>query len=164
MNTRLALFTALAATAMSIAACTDATVNSNMNANANTMAPRSAATPAPTATPKYSEEQAREERARAKDKKETVGQSLEDAWTHAKVVAKLIGDTQTPERNINVDVVNGEVTLRGTVDTPEAKSEAERLAKETDGVTKVVNQLKVSPWANPVNGNKAANTNKGKTN
>jgi osmotically-inducible protein OsmY len=114
--------------------------NANANANANAM---SRATATATPTPRYTEEQAREERERAKANKETIGQSLEDAWVHAKIVAKLIGDPQTPERKINVDVVDGAVTLRGTVDTAEAKTEAERIAKDTDGVTKVTNQLKV---------------------
>lgn len=153
MSVRLFLLTAIAALTFSFAACNDAATNSNTNTNANANAntnmagARSAATPAPTATPKYTEEQAKEERARAKANKDTIGQSLDDAWIHTKIVAKLIGDAQTPERKINVDVVNGEVTLRGTVDTAEAKSEAERIAKETDGVKKVVNQLKVSPAA-----------------
>src|SRR5258708_2480126 len=99
-------------------ACNDTGTNVNGNANANANA-RAQTTPLPTAspTPKYSEEQAREERERAKANKETVGQSLEDAWIHTKIVAKLIGNTQTPERKINVDVVDGAVTLRGTVDT-----------------------------------------------
>ncbi len=166
MTTRLLLLTTFIALTLSVAACNDTSVNSNdranTNANANMGAARAEATP--TATPKYTEEQAREERARAKQNKETIGDTLEDAWIHTKIVAKLIGDTQTPERKINVDVVNNEVTLRGTVDTPEAKSEAERVAKETDGVKKVVNQLKVSPAAKPANTNKAANTNKSKTN
>jgi len=167
MGTRLLLLTVIAALVLSFVACNDTATNSNANANANTnmTGARSAATPAPTATPKYTEEQAREERSRAKANKETIGQSLDDAWIHTKIVAKLIGDSQTPERKINVDVVNGEVTLRGTVDTAQAKSEAERIAKETDGVKKVVNQLKVSPSAaKPANTNKAANTNKSKTN
>jgi len=143
----------MAVLTLSLAACDDTTTNSNSNANANTnvTGPRTAATPAATATatPKFTEEQAREERARAKESKDTVGQSLDDAWVHTKIVAKLIGDAKTPERKINVDVVNGDVTLRGTVDTAEAKSEAERIAKDTDGVKKVVNQLKVSPAAKP---------------
>ena len=167
MGTRLLLLTAIAVLTLSFAACNDAATNSNANANSNIAGTRTAVTPAPpapTATPKYTEEQAREERARAKENKETIGQSLDDAWIHTKIVAKLIGDTQTPERKINVDVVNGDVTLRGTVDTAQAKTEAERVAKETDGVKKVVNQLKVSPAAKPANTNKAANTNKGKTN
>src|SRR5215471_18949907 len=83
----------------------------------------------------YTEAQARQERARAKQNKETIGDTLDDAWIHTKIVAKLIGDTKTPERKINVDVVNNVVTLRGTVDTAEARAEAERVAKDTDGVT-----------------------------
>ena len=164
MTTRLMLLTAFTTLTLSVAACNDNAVNSNnranTNANANLSSPRAGAMA--TATPKYTEEQAREERARAKSNKETIGDTLDDAWIHTKIVAKLIGDTQTPERKINVDVVNNEVTLRGTVDTPEAKSEAERIAKETDGVKKVTNQLKVTPGAKPANANKAGNTNKSK--
>jgi osmotically-inducible protein OsmY len=133
---------------LSFAACNDTATNSNANANVNVSLPRTA-TPAATATPKYSEEQARDERARAKENKETIGDSLEDAWIHTKIVAQLLGNSQTPERKINVDVVNNEVTLRGTVDTAEAKTEAERIAKATDGVKKVVNQLKVAAAAKP---------------
>ncbi|HZS09130.1 MAG TPA: BON domain-containing protein [Blastocatellia bacterium] len=90
----------------------------------------------------YTEERAREEREKAKSRGETVGSSLDDAWIHTKIVTKLIGNTNTPERKINVDVNNNVVTLRGTVDTPAEKMEAERVAKETDGVKRVVNQLK----------------------
>lgn len=138
-------------------ACNDTGTNVNANANANSNL-RAQATPTATAspTPKYTEEQAREERERAKANKETVGQSLEDAWIHTKVVAKLISDSDTPERKINVDVVDGAVTLRGTVETAEAKTEAERIAKETDGVKKVTNQLKVVPAAKTGNANKSA--------
>jgi osmotically-inducible protein OsmY len=137
------------------AACNDTALNanSNTNVNANTGTTTSRTEPAATPTPRYSDEQARAERERAKANKETIGQSLEDAWIHTKVVAKLISDAQTPERKINVDVVDGEVTLRGQVDAAAAKTEAERLAKETDGVKKVVNQLTVAPA-------KAANSNK----
>jgi len=141
---------------LGFSAC-NTTTNTNTNANANTT--RVAATPMPTPTPesKYSEEQAREERARAKGNKETIGQSLDDAWIHSKIVAKLIGDTRTPERKINVDVVNGDVTLRGNVDTAEAKAEAERVAKDTAGVKKVVNQLKVvASTTKPSNANKSS--------
>jgi len=106
------------------------TVNGNANANANSSI-RAESTPLATATPtpKYSEEQAREEREKAKANKETIGQSLEDAWIHTKIVAKLIGDADTPERKINVDVVDGAVTLRGTVDTAEARSGPSALPK-----------------------------------
>ena len=156
-------FAAILFAAFAFAACTDTTsnMNSNANANANTGTVATRTEPTATPTPRYSEEQAREERERAKANKETIGQSLDDAWIHTKIVAKLISNTQTPERKINVDVVDGAVTLRGQVDTAEAKTEAERVAKETDGVKKVTNQLKVVP-AKAANSNKASTTNANK--
>jgi len=91
----------------------------------------------------YTEENASAEREKARGAGEKLGDSLDDAWIHTKIVAKLIGNSDTPERKINVDVVNNVVTLRGVVDTTEQRAEAERVAKETEGVTRVVNQLKV---------------------
>ena len=159
---------ALTVSALALAACNDTTSNTNstanVNANTSTIGMRTEPTATATATPRYTEEQARDEREKAKANKETVGQSLEDAWIHTKVVAKLITDSQTPERKINVDVVDGAVTLRGQVDTAEGKAEAERLAKDTDGVKSVKNELKVvagnSNKSTTGNSNKAT---KGKT-
>src|SRR5438128_12576767 len=151
MTTRLMLLLAAAATVvLGVGACnTNMNENANANArapaNANMATPRAEATAPATGRRQYTEQQAREEREKAKANKETIGQSLDDAWIHTKIVAKLIGDTKTPERKINVDVVEGAVTLRGQVDTVEAKAEAERLAKETNGVKKVTNQLRVVP-------------------
>src|SRR5438552_17518192 len=163
MSKKVMLLVTILVSAFAFAACNDTTsnTNANANANANTGTITTRTQPTATPTPRYTEEQAREERERAKANKETVGQSLEDAWIHTKIVAKLISDTQTPERKINVDVVDGAVTLRGQVDTATAKAEAERLAKETDGVKKVLNQLKVLA-AKATNANKTStgNTNK----
>jgi osmotically-inducible protein OsmY len=92
----------------------------------------------------YTEELARQERERARQYRETIGNSLDDAWIHSKIVAKLIADTRVIERKVNVDVNNNMVTLRGTVDTAEQKSAAEQIARETDGVKGVVNQIKVA--------------------
>lgn len=92
----------------------------------------------------YTEDYAKEARKKAKEFGEQIGDTLDDAWIHTKIVAKLIGNTVTPERKINVDVVNNVVTLRGTVENAEQKAEAGRIAKETDGVKSVKNQIKVS--------------------
>lgn len=91
----------------------------------------------------YNEGLAQSERAKATSAGEKLGDSLDDAWIHTKIVAKLVTDVNTPQRKINVDVVNNTVTLRGAVTTAEEKAEAERIAKTTDGVKRVVNQLKV---------------------
>jgi osmotically-inducible protein OsmY len=138
--------------ALVFSACENMNTNSNANANANMNANMATPAATPTATPandraSYSEKQAQEEREKAKASKETIGDTLEDAWIHTKIVAKLIANSTTPERKINVDVVKNVVTLRGTVDTAEEKTAAEKTAKDTDGVTRVVNQLKVAPAA-----------------
>jgi osmotically-inducible protein OsmY len=122
--------------------------NANANVNANVATPAATATASPERTRgNYTEREAQEEREKAKASKETIGDTLDDAWIHTKIVAKLIANSTTPERKINVDVVKNVVTLRGTVDTAEEKAAAEKTAKDTDGVTKVVNQLKVAPAA-----------------
>lgn len=45
--------------------------------------------------------------------------------------------------HINIDVQNSVVTLRGHVATEDTKIETGRIAKETDGVKRVNNQLMV---------------------
>jgi hyperosmotically inducible protein len=92
---------------------------------------------------KYDETQAKDVREQAKERGDSVGNTIEDAWIHTKIAAKLISDKDTPERKINIDVVDNVVTLRGTVDTAQQKTEAESIAKSTDGVRGVKNLLKV---------------------
>ncbi len=91
----------------------------------------------------YTKERASEEREIARKSGETIGESLDDAWIHTIIVAQLVGNSTTPERKINVDVTNNAVTLRGMVETTEQKSEAEQIAKDTEGVKSVSNNLKV---------------------
>jgi hyperosmotically inducible protein len=91
----------------------------------------------------YTEQMARDSREQAKATGDTVGASIDDAWIHTKLTSKLITDKDTPARKINVDVENGVVTLRGEVSTAAAKDEAERIAKDTEGVKRVRNLLKV---------------------
>lgn len=92
----------------------------------------------------YTKERALAERNKAKAQGESVGESLDDAWIHTRIVAQLIGNSMTPERKINVDVKVNAVTLRGTVESAAQRMEAERVAKNTEGVKSVSNQLKVS--------------------
>jgi len=99
--------------------------------------------PPEVARSEYTEDMARVDREKAKSMGDKLGDSLDDAWIHTKIVAKLIGDSQTPARKINVDVSKNIVTLRGDVESAAAREEAERIARETDGVKRVVNLLKV---------------------
>jgi osmotically-inducible protein OsmY len=92
----------------------------------------------------YTEDMARTTREKAKVLGDKVGTKLEDAWLYTKIMAKLVSDSNTPARRINVDVENSVVTLRGDVDSPAVRDEAERIARETDGVKRVINRLKVN--------------------
>lgn len=93
----------------------------------------------------YNEDLAREARERAAESKETVGSSLDDAWIHTKIRTKLTGEGIFPGGNLNVDVDNNVVTLRGSVQTRADKAKAEEIAKATDGVKSVRNQLVIKP-------------------
>lgn len=89
----------------------------------------------------YTPEMARDEVERAAGRNETVGGSLDDAWIHAKILAQLVAAKGTRERLINVDVEGRVVTLRGTVETVEQKRQAQRIARQTQGVSRVNNLL-----------------------
>ena len=99
--------------------------------------------PAEVSRANYTDEMAREARRKAESVGDKLGSSVDDAWIHTKIFAKLAGDSETPARKIHIDVVNKSVTLRGTVETAEARHEAERVALDTDGVRHVTNLLKV---------------------
>jgi osmotically-inducible protein OsmY len=66
-----------------------------------------------------------------------------DAVITSKVKSKLAADPQTSALEIDVDTLNGEVTLRGRVDSEQEKRDAERLARNTEGVREVNNKLEM---------------------
>ena len=71
--------------------------------------------------------------------------ALGDLKTTAKVKAALLGDQLTVHSHINVSTTEGVVTLSGNVLSPYVAARAEELAKHTDGVKQVINNLKLSP-------------------
>jgi hyperosmotically inducible periplasmic protein len=91
----------------------------------------------------YTEDMARQAREQARTRGDKVGTSLGDAWIHTKIAGKLITDPETPARKINIDVQNGVVTLRGTVNAASEKADAGRIALDTAGVKRVNNLLRV---------------------
>jgi osmotically-inducible protein OsmY len=73
----------------------------------------------------------------------TVGTQVDDGAITAKVKAKLAADGDINPFNIDVDTNEGVVTLQGRVAKEEARTKAEQLARETDGVRRVINLVKV---------------------
>jgi len=159
-----------AALCLAAAACgSDANTNTNTNtANAN----RATATPTATPTPAGSaynrnynskEDYGRDAanyRAEAKNKGESVGESIEDGWIHLKVRAALAAADDLRDSTINVDVDKNVVTLRGSVGSAAQKTKAATVAK-VDGVTSVNNKLEVKADGSADKaGNANANANK----
>lgn len=68
-----------------------------------------------------------------------------DAGLTTKVKTKLAADSTVKASQINVDTKNRVVTLSGTVDSEAAKTQAVALARGTEGVTDVVDNLSVAP-------------------
>lgn len=73
----------------------------------------------------------------------STGTVIDDATITANVKAKLIDDTDTKARQINVETSKGVVQLNGFVDSQTARNEAGRIAQGTDGVKQVRNNLVV---------------------
>ena len=71
------------------------------------------------------------------------GESVNDAWILTKVKWFHTGADALKGSDVNVDVKDGVVTLKGTVKTEAGRAKAIALAKDTDGVKRVVDQLTI---------------------
>lgn len=69
--------------------------------------------------------------------------AVDDATITAQVNASLAKDPDLSALKINVDTVNGKVTLNGPAPSTVARDRAESIAKSVEGVTEVSNQLVV---------------------
>lgn len=68
-----------------------------------------------------------------------------DAWVTTKVKMALLTTDNVPSTAINVDTVDGKVTLHGIVATDAEKTKAEEVARTIEGVQSVNNLLQVVP-------------------
>jgi hyperosmotically inducible protein len=66
-----------------------------------------------------------------------------DSWLTSKTKIALFADDRVAGREVRVETVNGEVFLRGKVDSQEAKTAAADVAKSIEGVKHVQNDLQV---------------------
>ena len=72
-----------------------------------------------------------------------VSESLEEGSLTAKIKAKMVLDDLVKARTIDVTTEGTTVTLSGTVQSQDEHARAIALARETSGVSKVVDQLTV---------------------
>jgi osmotically-inducible protein OsmY len=81
--------------------------------------------------------------AKTADAANKAGEVLTDAALTAKIKSKMALDDSVKARAIDVSTTNHVVTLRGTVGSVAEHDRAVQLAKETAGVTQVVDRLRV---------------------
>lgn len=74
----------------------------------------------------------------------TAGQNIDDSTLTARVKTKLVSEKAANFTRIDVDTNNGIVYLNGVVPDARQKAKAEDLARDTNGVKKVINNLQVS--------------------
>lgn len=72
-----------------------------------------------------------------------VGEQTDDNTIKTRVGARLAADPDVRRFQIDVDVLDRVVTLRGDIEDPAAAEEAVRIAENTEGVERVINELQI---------------------
>jgi hyperosmotically inducible protein len=88
-------------------------------------------------------EAARDARDKAGDAASKTGAVLTDAAVTTAVKSKFLADTAISGLKIDVDTTDGVVTLKGTVASKAEADRAVSVARNTDGVKRVINNLRV---------------------
>ena len=83
----------------------------------------------------------------AKDVAGTTGRTVTDGWIKSKIYSQYITENALDDSDIDIDITKGAVTLNGVVRTEAGRTRALAIAKATDGVKSVNNNLKVTPKA-----------------
>jgi len=78
-----------------------------------------------------------------KEKAAEAGKALDDATLTAKVKSALIAEPNLQSTTINVDIMAGVVTLKGTTDSQASKQKAAQVASTVEGVRDIKNELVV---------------------
>jgi hyperosmotically inducible periplasmic protein len=71
--------------------------------------------------------------------------SQTDTGITTSVKSQMVADDTVKARNINVDTLNGVVTLKGEVKSQAEETKAVQIARSTKGVSEVVDQLVIVP-------------------
>jgi hyperosmotically inducible protein len=90
-------------------------------------------------------EAARDTKQSANEATGTTGMAISDGWLKSKIAAQYVTEDALDNSDINININKGVVSLSGAVRTDAAKERAASIAKATDGVKSVKNNLKVNP-------------------
>ncbi|HWL61269.1 MAG TPA: BON domain-containing protein [Steroidobacteraceae bacterium] len=96
------------------------------------------------ALPAYADD-AREVKKDAQATTQRAGEAVDDASLLAKIKSSMLRSPEVEGLDVNVDVKDGVVTLSGSADTQTERSNAEKIARNADGVKRVENRITVKP-------------------
>lgn len=82
---------------------------------------------------------------KTKDGLSKTGELMTDGWITTRVNSRFVNEDLLKGSNINVDTNKHVVTLKGTVLSSAGRTHAGVVAKGTEGVDRVVNQLVIGP-------------------
>lgn len=74
-----------------------------------------------------------------------LGGQFGDEWIEKRVEKAILTNQHISGREVDVEVNDGMCILTGTVDSEEEKALAEKLARESNGITEVMNEIRVRP-------------------
>ena len=80
---------------------------------------------------------------KASDAAGKLGDTVSDSALTAKIKSKMALDDHVKARDINVDTSDGVATLTGVVASADERKRAAQLARDTDGITRVVDKLEI---------------------
>jgi hyperosmotically inducible protein len=92
-------------------------------------------------------QQARETTQDVKDAAKKTGDAVSDSWVTLKIHSQFVPEDALSDSDIDVDTKSGVVTLNGTVASEAGRAKAIAIAKATDGVNAVTDNLKVAKVA-----------------
>jgi hyperosmotically inducible protein len=78
---------------------------------------------------------------KTKDGVSKTGEVMTDGWITSRVSARFVNEDTLKNSDINVDTNDHIVTLKGTVLTSAGRARAGVVARQTEGVRRVVNNL-----------------------
>jgi hyperosmotically inducible periplasmic protein len=84
---------------------------------------------------------------KAKETTQEAKEAVSDSWVTSKAKIALFADDRVAGKDVRVETVNGQIFLRGKIDSEEAKTAAAEIAKGIEGVKSVKNDLQVVPPA-----------------
>jgi hyperosmotically inducible protein len=82
---------------------------------------------------------------KTKDGLSKTGEVMTDGWITTRVHERFVGERLLKNSDISVDTDKHVVTLKGTVTNVAGRRKATSIAKRTEGVHRVVNDLTIGP-------------------